>query len=252
MAQPPYGQPPQHPENQPPYGQPSPYGQQQPQYGQAPPQYGQQPQYGQPQYGQPQYGAPGQYPGPGGYGPQPKQGNGFSVAGVCLCVIPLLGLIFSIIGVVKSKARGGAGKTLGIVGIVLSILFAVGYGVASASIGGSTAADPGCISAEASSRQLVNQMQSDSGNMTKMQSDMQSLESGLQHAQSIAVHQSVKDAIGKMASDLTGMTNALNAMQKGDTSQGSAVENYAKKLGPDGDTIDRICTPFGGSSSSGS
>lgn len=231
MAQPPYGQPPQPPENQPPYGQSPPYGQ-------------------QPQYGQPQYGAPGTYP--GGYGPPPKQGNGFSVAGACLCIIPLLGLIFSIIGIAKSGSRGGAGRVLGIVGIVLSLLFAGGYAAAAASINSSTAADPGCISAEASSRQLASQMQSDSGNMTKEQADMQSLESGLQHAQSIAVHQSVKNAIGKMASDLTGMTNALNAMQKGDTSQASAVDNYAKKLGPDGDAIDRICVPFAGSSSSGS
>jgi hypothetical protein len=99
---------------------------------------------GQPPYGQQQ---PYYYP------PPVKQGNGFAVAGVILAIFaPLLGLIFSIIGLAKSGARAGAGKVLSIVGIILSVVVGVGATIVVVTlvnhVASSTAADPGCISAE--------------------------------------------------------------------------------------------------------
>jgi hypothetical protein len=51
-----------------------------------------------------------------------KRGNAFAVAGIVLGILIWpLGLLFSIIGLVKSKARAGSGKVLSIVGIVVSL-----------------------------------------------------------------------------------------------------------------------------------
>jgi hypothetical protein len=56
-----------------------------------------------------------------------KRRNAYAIIGIVLAVLIWpLGLIFSIIGLVKSKARGGSGKTLSIVGIALSAISLVG------------------------------------------------------------------------------------------------------------------------------
>lgn len=121
-------------------------------FGQGQPQYGQ-PQYGQPQYGQPQGGGqPGQFgqaeyrqppfeqqpygqqPGQPGYGPQggyqaARPRNGFSIAAlVCaiaqvlfflLPLFALLAIIFGAIGVSKARRLGGAGRGMGLTGLIL-------------------------------------------------------------------------------------------------------------------------------------
>lgn len=252
MAQPPYGQP-QPPQNQPPYGQ-------------APPPYGQQPQYGQtpPPYGQPQpgYGPPGPYPGPGapgGYGP-PKQGNGFSVAGVCLSVLPLFGLIFSIIGVVKSKARGGAGRTLGIIGIVLSLVFAVVYITLDFTVLKSAAAgDPGCVavktamlSSEGSLKADDQQIEADAGNTAKEQTDLQKFTgdaqgfvSQLKAAANLSANARAKAAMTKTSGDLTTMLSDLRAVESGDTSKVSQMESLLNGMNTDGKTLSQACKAAG-------
>lgn len=57
------------------------------------------------------------------YGPvvPPSKTNGLAIAGFVLAfLIPLLGLIFSIIGLVKAKDHNGNGKGLAIAGIIIS------------------------------------------------------------------------------------------------------------------------------------
>lgn len=118
-----------------PGSQPTPYGQQQPPYGQqnvdqqqqAP--YGQQP-YGQPGYGQQPYGQQGygQSPygaGPGGYGqPTENPGKTLGIVGmICSIIWPIsvVGLIISIVAMVKSrKARMGNGFALA--GIIIGAI----------------------------------------------------------------------------------------------------------------------------------
>src|SRR5260370_40170579 len=52
-----------------------------------------------------------------------KRGNAFAVAGIVLGILIWpLGLLFSIIGLVKSKARAGSGQVLSLVGIVVSLV----------------------------------------------------------------------------------------------------------------------------------
>lgn len=278
-----YGQ--QQPYGQPSYGQPSyEQSQQYPSYDQPP--YGnggQHPSYGGAggQYGGPggQYGGPqGQYGGPGGqygggpggqyppHGPE-KRGNGFAVAGIILAVLLApLGLIFAIVGLVKSGARGGDGKVLSIVAIVVSLIVGVGATAGIVAIGNSTAADPGCIAAESSARGLDSTLNADDAAISKDQSNaaaektdlkkfgnhLQTFIAQLNAAKAEAQHQSVKDKIGQMSGDLSGMLTGLQAIEKGNTSQASKTDSYASKLGSDGTAIDQICAPFGSAGSSGS
>jgi hypothetical protein len=239
--------------SQPPGQQPD----EQPQYGQPP--YGH-PQYGQPQYGQPPYGPP--QPGSGGYyAPPVKQGNGFAVAGIILAIfVPILGLIFSIIGLVTSKARAGAGKTLSIVGIVVSIVVGAGASVAVAlaihSVAQSPAADPGCISAERNARQVASTLNADDAALTKDEnnpaavradlqkflSDMQSVQGPLSSAEDQAQHQLVKTRIAALTSDISAFDSAMQAIENGDTSQASQANALATKLQHDGDALDSTCS----------
>lgn len=145
---PPPGQPPY--QNPPPYPQPhNPYAQQQPQDPYAPP--SQQPQdpqqhnpyatpgpYGTPYPGAAQqqpfgYSAPGgpsPYPGqPQGWYAQERTTNGMSIAalvvGLVPC-IPVLGLIFGLVGLKQVKRRGERGKGMAVAGITLSSVWTLG------------------------------------------------------------------------------------------------------------------------------
>ncbi|ROS73305.1 DUF4190 domain-containing protein [Cellulomonas sp. PhB143] len=111
-----------------PSGQPPAYGQgQPPAYGQQPPAYGQQqpPAYGQPGgYGQPYPGAPAPY---APIGPVPGKTMGI-VGFVLAFVLPLVGLIVSIVAFVQSRkagAKNGLALAGIIIGAVLCVLFVV-------------------------------------------------------------------------------------------------------------------------------
>lgn len=55
--------------------------------------------------------------------PRESESNGFAIAGlICAFFIPILGLIFSCIGLNRSKKMNGDGKGLSIAGIVISVL----------------------------------------------------------------------------------------------------------------------------------
>jgi hypothetical protein len=265
-----FGPPPADPQ----YGAPAPqYGappQQQPQYGAPQPTYGEQAQYGAPPqqpYDQSQYGAApppygGQVPPAGGYGypmpPQQEQKNGFSVAGLILSILPLLGIIFSILGLTRAAKIGGKGRGLAIAGLVLSLAFAGGYSALLIAASHSTALDPGCTSAEASFRSMLSKIQADesklsadesSSDQTAMQQDLgaftndvQGIKTALDSALGQAQHQSVKDKIQAMDTDINTVLTGLQAIEKGDTSQITQFSDAAGRLGSDGDALDNLCS----------
>lgn len=124
----PYGQPPydQAQYGQPPYD-PAQYGQ--PQYGQAP--------YDQAQYGQAPYGQappPGWYPYPPDYGtthgPTQRRLDGWSVAGLVCGILPtlVLGLAFSVVGLVRTGNPLRRGRAFAVAGLVLSLAWFAGFG----------------------------------------------------------------------------------------------------------------------------
>lgn len=55
--------------------------------------------------------------------PRESESNGFAIAGlICAFFIPILGLIFSCMGLNRSKKMNGEGKGVSIAGIVISVL----------------------------------------------------------------------------------------------------------------------------------
>jgi hypothetical protein len=123
---PPYPPPPDQQPGQPgqqppasvtPYGPPPGYG--------APPQgYGPPPGYGAPPQGYgppPGYGAPPA--GPGGDGPST---DGVSIAGlVCAFLLPPLGLVLSIVGLVRTSGGRRKGRGLAVAGVVVSVVLSL-------------------------------------------------------------------------------------------------------------------------------
>ena len=155
MTQPPYGLPPDRPQDTPrafpTYGRPDPQRHaQQPSYGQSGPQapwvapgQPQQPQapYGQPYYGQPQQGqgypAAGQWPAPYGYGYPAASGggtNGLATAalicgagGFIVGITAPVAIGLGIAALVQIKNRQQEGKGMAIAGLVLGALVTLGY-----------------------------------------------------------------------------------------------------------------------------
>jgi hypothetical protein len=237
MVQPPSDEQPQQPSFG---GQPPPYDPAQSPYGQ---QSGQLPQYGQPE---PPYGPP-----------PPKQGNGFAIAGIILAIFaPLLGLIFSIIGLNKSKARAGAGRALSIAGIIVSVIVMAGGGALVAVLANSTAADPGCVSAESASRQMQSTLSADAAAMNRDQNSSSALQADLQHflndmqalqgrmtaADAQAQHQSVKAQISAVISDMGTFDSSLQGIAQGNTSLVSQMQTSGNKLQSDGNALDSTCS----------
>ena len=56
---------------------------------------------------------------------EPVEENGsniFAILACCLCIIPLLGIIFGCLGLSKAKKLGGKGKTAATIGIILAVI----------------------------------------------------------------------------------------------------------------------------------
>jgi hypothetical protein len=220
----------------------------------------------QPPVGQP-LPSSGQLPqpcGPGGDYPRAlplmtpvKRGNAFAVAGIVFGILIWpLGLLFSIIGLVKSKARAGSGKALSIVGIVISLASAasfVGFAVVAFN---SMAADPGCV-IENDFDAMTNKFSADSNAILQYEGDSsaeraavqhfigdaQALRSGLNVAAAEAQHQSVRAKIGVMTSDLGAMTSSLKAVPQGGAKQISQVFITLTMLTNEATSLISLCPP---------
>jgi hypothetical protein len=212
--------------------------------------------------GSAEYAAPSApYPGGPGYpspdypgGLPPKRSNGFALAGAILCIIPILGLIFSIIGLTRAKALAGAGRTAATVGIVLSLVFAGGYSFLIYKVGNSTAADPACISAE----NQVNAMQSklsadetqmkadenspaESTDFTNAANDLQTIKTSIDGDIGKATHADVKSALQTFDNDLGEMITDFNEIASGNTAGATDLESRINQMTTDGDNLDNLC-----------
>lgn len=176
---------------------------------------------------------------------QQKQSNGFAVAGFILSLLPLLGLIFSIIGLIRSFKVAGKGRILSIAGIVLSIVFAVVYSLLLAGVAKSaTALDPGCTTVENRFTSLSTQLQSDSGNMSALMNDLTSTQQTLQDSANQAVHASVKTQLQSASTDLQATIADLKALQAGTTTDSTKLTTDLQAFQTDGTSIDTLCSSF--------
>jgi hypothetical protein len=208
-----------------------------------------QPQFQQGVPPQQPYGAPQQPYGqqvPYGYPvQQQKQSNGFAVAGFILSLLPLLGIIFSILGLVRSGKVAGKGRVLSIVGLALSIVFAVGYSLLIADVAKSaTALDPGCTTAETQIRTLNTHLQADSGNLSSLMNDLTSMQQTLQDSANQAVHANVKTQLQAASTDLQATIADLKAMQAGTSTDSTKLSNDLQAFQTDGTALDTLCSSF--------
>ena len=212
-------------------------------YGAAPPGYGaQQGGFGAPQadFGAQAFGQQPAY----GYPVQPQQeGNGFAVAGFILSLLPLLGLVFSILGLTRSGKIGGKGRGLSIAGIVLSLVLGVGSSVGLVHLFNSaTALDPGCTSAESRFRTLDSQMTSDFSDTNAMLNDLDTMQQALQSSANQAVHDSVRTKLQTASTDLAATITDLKAIQDGTSTDTAKLESDVQQFETDGTAIDSLCS----------
>lgn len=110
--------------------------------------YGQQP-YGQQPYAQQPYGYVQAPPAPmGGYGfPRPRKSNTMAILGLVFSFIfPLLGIIFSAVGLKQTKERDESGRGLAVAGLIVSIVVVLA-GVLVVSLRGSPYTPTGVVAA---------------------------------------------------------------------------------------------------------
>jgi hypothetical protein len=209
---------------------------------------------GNPQYAQPGYGYP--------MVPPQKQSNGMAVAGFVLAFLVWpLGLIFSIIALVRSGKVGGVGRKLAIAGLIISIVVGAGsIALIATQVSNSTAIDPGCTSAESSLSVLDPKLSSvesqistdaDAGDtdavrtdLTNMVTYLQTAQTDLNHSESVAVHSQVKTQITAVNGDLSSLITAFQAVAGGDDSQADAMTTTAQQLETDGSALDTLCSSY--------
>ncbi|HEV2637658.1 MAG TPA: hypothetical protein VGX23_21070 [Actinocrinis sp.] len=195
-------------------------------------------------------------------GPGPRQSNRLAFAGFVLAVLfwPA-GLVLSIIGLVKSRGLGGAGRMFAYFGLAVSVVFAVGTGVVIDHVVTSTAADPGCAAVESSavSAHLAGLVHDDNA-LSKVEnattvvptavtaaigayvSDLKTYQSDLDHAVSVSRHATVRDAISAMDQNVGIVLAGYEALEVDDSSKSMEAMVAAGQLPANGSAIDNLCT----------
>jgi hypothetical protein len=166
---------------------------------------------GQPGYPGPAPGGyPGQFPGypeaqAGAYAaPKPaKDGNTFATASLFTWIVPVAGLVFGVLGFMKSR-QDGVGKIRSLIGIGLSVMVAVGAIVLVPSL--VKASDPGCQSFKGTALTAYNQTISDlnsQASQSTLTTDMTAAISDIAAAAGQAKSATVRTALDGLLTRLT-------------------------------------------------
>ena len=186
-------------------------------------------------------------------GAGPRQTNGAALAGAILSVLPPLGLVLSAVGLSRAKALGGAGKTAAGLGIVLSLVFAGGYGVGVYELARSASVDPACASVSAMESELSNDesalstVESSGGDgdtqraLSSVVAELQTLDGELGGDAERAIHADVQVRIQAVDGELGKMIADLKAVQGGDDSALSGLNGIVGKLQADGAAMNQVC-----------
>lgn len=186
--------------------------------------------------------------------------NGIALVGAILSVLPPIGLVLSVIGLGKARTLGGAGHTTAIVGIVLSLVFAGGYGFGFYELAGSTGANPACSSMLAAESSLsVDESGLTAGDSTSgggggsgravlstTVAQLRVLKVELDRDVVRATHADVRGRIRAVDVDLGQMIADAEAVQSGDDAALSGLETAAGRLQADAAAVDRLCGDVGG------
>jgi len=199
------------------------------------------------QYGPGGYAPPGGSPGaPGspfappppmppvyGYGyqpPRPTTTSSVAIVALCLFWLPLVGLVLSIIGMVKTAKGKARGRGLAITALVLSILVTIGTGAVVAAVASKPSAlDPGCTRGKTAVISQSKQIEADSKNNddAAVQRDLTTLVNDLAKATGEAKRSDVRSTVQAVHDDY-----AAIAAGNGDQA----------KLATDLQQMDHLCT----------
>lgn len=204
------------------------------------------------------YGSAGAFAGAPYGGAISKQTNGLALAGAITAIIPVVGLVLSIVGLARVKTLGGAGRTAGTIGIVLGLLFTGGIGFGIYKLVNSTAADPACLTSEADILSMDAKVTSDesamssaasSGNAAQqltaanaLLSDLQTIKADLDRDVAKATHTDVKGKISILDEDLGTVATDLKRMIGGDSSVRSSGLSAINQLETDANAVDKVCS----------
>lgn len=177
---------------------------------------------------------PGPMPPPYSYGYPPPQRptvtSAVAIVALCLFWVPLVGLVLSIIGMVKTAKGKARGRGLAITALVLSILVtAVAVLVGAAVASKPSALDPGCTRGKTAVLEQSKQIDADSGkgDNAAVKSDLNTLIADLAKAASDAKRSDVRSTVQAVHDDYSAI-----AAGTGDQS----------KLATDLDQMDHLCT----------
>lgn len=183
-------------------------------------------------------GAPGPAPMPPAYGyaygyPPPSRPNATSavaIVAICLFWVPVVGLVLSIVGLVKTARGKARGRGLAITALVLSILVTAGAALIGAEIASKPSAlDKGCQAGKTAVIDQSKQMDADSkkGDAAAVRADLTTLIGNLAKAASASHRSDVRAAVQALHDD-------YSALADGNTDAG--------KLSADLDQLDHLCT----------
>lgn len=184
----------------------------------------------------------GAYPGPASMPPAPGYGYGYpppsrptatsavAIVAICLFWLPLVGLVLSIVGLVKTGRGKARGRGLAITALVLSLLVTAGAVLVGAEIASKPSAlDQGCRIGKTAVIDQSKQMDADSkkGDAAAVRADLATLIGNLSKAANDSHRSDVRSAVLAVHDDYSALAD------------GHPDES---KLGTDLDQLDHLCT----------
>ena len=182
---------------------------------------------------------------------KPNRRNYWATTGLVFAVLfwPL-GLILSIVGMVKSKKWGDVGQGVSTIGLVVALVFAAGTGLYFFIPRNADYTDPGCISAKLTLNGLqarlgtdTQQASSGPAGLSTSIADLNSLHATFQQAAAQATHQNVKDAFTQLDTDFTVYVHQLQDLANGGSD--SQIDKIPVNFMTDVPKLDRACGASG-------
>ncbi|MBR7834124.1 hypothetical protein KDL01_12680, partial [Actinospica durhamensis] len=228
-----------------------------------PPQPPQPPQpiaYPQPPFPQ----APGGPPIAAPAGGSARPNNAFALTGALTSIVPVVGLVFSIIGLAKAKLLGGIGRRVAVLGVTLSLVFSVAWGAAGVYIlrvADSHGADPGCVAAIGDYLTYSQELGTDAEAMGKTsygtkqftaavkayESDLQVLIGRFQADAAQAGHTDARTSITSLVGDLQQLKTMMGDLETGNFSDVGSLGDISTlngKLLSDYQHTQSICSGY--------
>jgi hypothetical protein len=139
-----------------------------------------------------------------GYAAPARNTSVVAIVALCLFWVPLVGLVLSVVGMVKTAGRRARGRGLAIAALVLSILVTVVAGIGVAALASKPSAlDPGCTHGKTAVLDQSKKLDADNakGDQDALQSDLDALVSDLAKAADEAKRSDVRATVQAVHDD---------------------------------------------------